>query len=512
MLKKIFTFVLIFTCCMTAFSQEKPRVGILPFTGGAAGESEIITILFSYHIDILDKFTIVPITNAVNALVMGYDFQLSGNSDSDTLARIGRMLDADFVISGYIRNLGDRNQVIITVINVNTYELLAGVYREYQKLDEIPDQLPDMAGTIIEATRRSNFALPRLAVAPVNIADNGVRIQEAETLAHILAIEIANTGEYSVLPRAATINAVMHSPEYWILGYTAAGRAVNADYILLSEVQSIGNSNLFSASIQSVEGLFSMAADRRAYIALRDGTVQIADLARQLVLGVLIAAQPVLPPELEYEFGIESELKPELEYESEPSLKSEPEPVHELLPRPEHLPPPVPETDQAPQPAQPEQPYFKPVKKPYFSDVFDDPTRLWTLGASVGTSFAVPWVIGTVHGTIAPFKYSFLELGCDFGFVSRSDKVDSYYSIYPFAHLAFFIPFSKGGWYAGGGAGYMLARYSFPEAGIAKNILALNLTTGFNLFDIIDISYTWRVATDFKSASNKLSVGYTYRF
>ena len=39
------------------------------------------------------------------------------------------------------------------------------------------------------------------------------------------------------------------------------------------------------------------------------------------------------------------------------------------------------------------------------------------IGASVGTSFAEPWVIGTVHGTIAPFRYSFLEIGLDLGLV-----------------------------------------------------------------------------------------------
>jgi hypothetical protein len=35
----------------------------------------------------------------------------------------------------------------------------------------------------------------------------------------------------------------------------------------------------------------------------------------------------------------------------------------------------------------------------------DNSARLWTIGISVGSSFSRPLVIGTVHGTIAPFRY-----------------------------------------------------------------------------------------------------------
>ena len=152
--------------------------------------------------------------------------------------------------------------------------------------------------------------------------------------------------------------------------------------------------------------------------------------------------------------------------------------------------------------------------------MFTDPARLWTVGVSIGTAFAPPWLIGTIHGTIAPFPYTFLELGCDGGMFTLSKDVDQYYSIYPFAHLAFFLPFTdlsfipldKGGWYIGAGAGYMMAYYKIPEGDEWKKIFAIDAITGVNLFNMIDISYTLRAKPDFKGVSNKLSVGYTYRF
>jgi len=137
-------------------------------------------------------------------------------------------------------------------------------------------------------------------------------------------------------------------------------------------------------------------------------------------------------------------------------------------------------------------------------------SRLWSIGASVGTSFADPWVIGTVHGTIAPFNYTFLELGLDLGLISTVENT-KYFSLYPFAHLAFFWPFtSKIGWYAGAGGGHLIAKYTIDNLKIPKNIFAADFTTGVLLFNSLNLSYTMR--TNFSSASNKLAVGYSYRF
>ena len=142
--------------------------------------------------------------------------------------------------------------------------------------------------------------------------------------------------------------------------------------------------------------------------------------------------------------------------------------------------------------------------------------RLWTVGASVGSAFATPRFIGTVRGTIAPFRNIFLELGMDLGLISSYANA-GYFSLYPFAHFAYYMPFGKNfGWYAGIGAGYMIAQYTFaegqefPEGRESIRIFAGDVIAGVNLFDMIDISYTLR--SNFQSASNKLSVGYTWRF
>ena len=67
--------------------------------------------------------------------------------------------------------------------------------------------------------------------------------------------------------------------------------------------------------------------------------------------------------------------------------------------------------------------------------VYDSALHFNSLGVSVGTTFIDPLVVATIHGTYAPLPNIFVELGCDFGFISKYDDVEKFYSIYPFIHL-----------------------------------------------------------------------------
>ena len=136
--------------------------------------------------------------------------------------------------------------------------------------------------------------------------------------------------------------------------------------------------------------------------------------------------------------------------------------------------------------------------------------KLWTAGVSAGTAFSAPWFIGTVRGTIAPFNYSFLELGFDLGLAS-GEKGLSYNSIYPYAHYAFYLPFAqKSGWYIGAGGGYLRFALRSSHDSFVNNSFAAIASTGFNILDMINVSYT--LQTNFKDIGNKVSVGYAYRF
>ena len=139
-----------------------------------------------------------------------------------------------------------------------------------------------------------------------------------------------------------------------------------------------------------------------------------------------------------------------------------------------------------------------------------DPAKLWTIGASAGTSFAEPWVIGTVHGTLGFIKNFFVEPGVDIGFVSGVSDV-TLFTVCPYVHAAFYWPFTeKIGAYAGAGGGYIIGMYTFPNGKLTEQTFTADFIAGVFLFNMLDISYTFR--TNFKNVTNKVSVGYSYRF
>ena len=138
--------------------------------------------------------------------------------------------------------------------------------------------------------------------------------------------------------------------------------------------------------------------------------------------------------------------------------------------------------------------------------------RFTTVGISAGTAFTDPLVILTLHGTYAPANNFFIELGCDIGFISAYNDVESFYSFYPFINFYYFLPFkNKGGFFAGGGAGYIIGSYQFSHGGKADlRLFAANTTVGINIADVVNISHIFKVG--FTGVSHQIAIGYVYRF
>jgi hypothetical protein len=176
------------------------------------------------------------------------------------------------------------------------------------------------------------------------------------------------------------------------------------------------------------------------------------------------------------------------------------------------------------------------AKTPARQAAYNEP-RFNTFGLNIGTAFATPGLIFTLQGTVSPANNFFMGFGLDLGLVATdtyyygyegTGSVYGYHSLYPFFHLGYFGPFAKkGGWYIGGGCGVMFANYyiefsrnnSSSSSSSSYEVysgtyrywsFALDLITGFNFWDWMDLSYTLR--TNFMGASHKITIGFNYRF
>jgi TolB-like protein len=286
---KIIVFLLLALSAVSLFAQAKPRLAILPFTGGSPEDAETIAEFFSYEDEINRVFTPVPRTRAIETLMKEQEFQRSGLTDSDTIADLGKQLNADYVLAGHIAVLGGSSKLLlITIIDVKELQQIAGDYREYERIESVIDVMSGMAKQITGAAVRDSSALPRLAVLPFNVLSSGMDLGDAELLAQLLATELANSGRYAVFPRAKAIEKVMEEHHIERSGMTdvesikAIGEAVNAQYVLSANVRKLGDDNFFSASVLHIVDASQKQGVYEQYQTATDGLTLMPKIAQVL--------------------------------------------------------------------------------------------------------------------------------------------------------------------------------------------------------------------------------------
>ncbi|MDR1325837.1 MAG: hypothetical protein LBK00_07375 [Treponema sp.] len=265
-------------------SGELPRLAILPFTGSTAENGETIAMLLSNRSEIQNVFTVVPRTSITNAISKEAQFQRSGLIGFDTLSKIGNDLKVDFVVAGYTQQFADRNLVLINVINVHTLQQVAGDYREYTRVEDISALIPEMAKKIA-GIKRDDANKARLAVFPFDMPQGTV--QDAEILAQILAIDIANSGKYAVFPRTQTIAQVLEEhkqpsdlsdPD----SIRELGTAVGTNYVLAGLARNLESTKLFFVEILDVEKRSLVTGSQVEYQSISNGLMLIPELAKVL--------------------------------------------------------------------------------------------------------------------------------------------------------------------------------------------------------------------------------------
>ena len=181
------------------------------------------------------------------------------------------------------------------------------------------------------------------------------------------------------------------------------------------------------------------------------------------------------------------------------------------LPAPKPPKEPKPEKEpKAPKPPAEPKPAKEP--KPQKEAVLAD-SKLNTLGLSIATSTNRPLFVSTIYGTVAPTRFTFFRIGMDFGFIAGVSNL-AFSSFYPFAHYSVFLPVNKSiGLHFGLGGGFMIDNYNFTD--IKKKYTdpfgVFDMAAGFNLFNMIDVSYNLRVRGAGR-VNSKFSLGYLYRF
>jgi len=122
--------------------------------------------------------------------------------------------------------------------------------------------------------------------------------------------------------------------------------------------------------------------------------------------------------------------------------------------------------------------------------------RLNTIGATLGYQGVSAFGF-TLNGTVSPANYTFFDFNLGLGFNSFAVNGRINFNAY--------VPFKFGGWYAGAGIGG-----GYNE--LLGGVFAGNITTGFILFNWLNIAYTLQIGTFDEIVNHNIAVGYSYRF
>ncbi|MDR2746836.1 MAG: SUMF1/EgtB/PvdO family nonheme iron enzyme [Treponema sp.] len=238
------------------FAQIKPRLGVLPFTGGENGEGETIATVFSYDSELSRAFSVIPRISSIETVMREPQFyQSTGLTDADAIARLGRPFNVDYVVAGHIRALGNDKVLLLTVIQVRKLRQIGGDYRKYRSIKDLQAMIPEIAKKFSSADWVTTFSdPPSLAILPITAPDT-VDIGEIELMGQILATEIANSGNFSVIPRNRIVRSIMAEQRIKVSGITdpenikKISRAMNARYVLSGDIQLLNDAKLFISSI-----------------------------------------------------------------------------------------------------------------------------------------------------------------------------------------------------------------------------------------------------------------------
>ena len=149
-------------------AQKKESLAIFPFTGGEVSDGDYIASKLTRQAALRGGFNATrPITRAtIAALNFEQRFQRTGLTDADTIFELGKAVGASHVIAGYITKLGDRNLVLVSIMDVESLQQIAGYYRQYSTIEEIDKFIPEMADRLAGAVTRNTGGLPGLSVPP----------------------------------------------------------------------------------------------------------------------------------------------------------------------------------------------------------------------------------------------------------------------------------------------------------------------------------------------------------
>ena len=147
MIKKIFIlFIALFS--YNLFSEEKITVAVLPFSSANEEEGDTLASMFANELSKRKVYRVLTRNSQMEKVMKELNFQRNGLTDENTIIQIGRALNAQYVLAGNISKLGRNNVLIVSMINVETFENKTGDNKSFRNIEDVIQFVPQIVNEI----------------------------------------------------------------------------------------------------------------------------------------------------------------------------------------------------------------------------------------------------------------------------------------------------------------------------------------------------------------------------
>ena len=225
------------------------RLAILPIIGLEEYVAETLAWHLANEDAIHSNFSVVPITPQIRKNVMSEE-------SYSAIYNAGEDVNADLIMTSFARVIGCQKIIMTLVIDVHTQEQIAGDFRKYDDVQDIPALFPPMTRKIMGVIQKRQEKAPRLSVELMATPPGTHLRNEAAILTQLFAITMANTGAYHVFPRTDDIDAAML--DYETRRTTARKIFVTkeevtpAEFVLSSKIDTFDTRNQILAEIVDI--------------------------------------------------------------------------------------------------------------------------------------------------------------------------------------------------------------------------------------------------------------------
>jgi TolB-like protein len=149
--KYILIVILLFSS-LSGFAQEKPIITVLDFKidGVSTNEMRSIISFLSSALFKTGKFVIIDVQER-ETLLEELEFSMNECSDESCLLEIGRLLAAEYIVTGNIGKVGSRYLLSIKMLETETGRTKNSVEGVYSSIDDIVDDLYTLAAGLAES-------------------------------------------------------------------------------------------------------------------------------------------------------------------------------------------------------------------------------------------------------------------------------------------------------------------------------------------------------------------------